>query len=140
MSQYGTSHRSEVAVGLKPSYDIIESGNVAEHTIRPRKLELRAMFATACVVLVAAADMFGSCAIGKENAIPKGLDSNGCDLCKDHDWVFVLGTGRSGSTSVIEMVNTIPGVFLAGENFGQVLQMREMYDSTVKIVDVYQSL
>lgn len=33
-------------------------------------------------------------------------------------WLFILGTGRSGSTSILEMVNAIPGFFLAGENDG----------------------
>jgi len=33
-------------------------------------------------------------------------------------WLFILATGRSGSTSILEMVNAIPGYFLAGENEG----------------------
>ena len=40
-----------------------------------------------------------------------------CDLCSDQ-WVFVLATGRSGSTSIWEALNSLPGVSLAGENQG----------------------
>mmetsp|Transcript_6559 Transcript_6559/g.7501 ORF Transcript_6559/g.7501 Transcript_6559/m.7501 type:complete len:333 (+) Transcript_6559:292-1290(+) len=39
-----------------------------------------------------------------------------CNLCEDYDWIFILGTGRSGSTSILNMVNTLPGFYLAGEN------------------------
>lgn len=35
-----------------------------------------------------------------------------------HQWLFILGTGRSGSTSILEMVNSIPGYLLGGENDG----------------------
>jgi hypothetical protein len=40
--------------------------------------------------------------------------------CKrdDRNWLFILGAGRSGSTSILEMVNAIPGYFLGGENGG----------------------
>ena len=40
-----------------------------------------------------------------------------CNLCAEH-WVIVLATGRSGSTSIIEALNSLPGVSLAGENQG----------------------
>ena len=40
-----------------------------------------------------------------------------CDLCADQ-WVFVLATGRSGSTSIWEALNSLPRVSLAGENQG----------------------
>ena len=38
-----------------------------------------------------------------------------CDLCAEQ-WVFVLATGRSGSTSIVEALNSLPGVSLANEN------------------------
>ena len=37
-----------------------------------------------------------------------------CDLCAEQ-WVFVLATGRSGSTSIVEALNSLPGVSLANE-------------------------
>ena len=33
-------------------------------------------------------------------------------------WVFVIGTGRSGSTTILEMLNQLPNTTLCGENFG----------------------
>jgi hypothetical protein len=36
----------------------------------------------------------------------------------DQNWLFILSKGRSGSTSILEMVNAIPGYFLGGENAG----------------------
>ena len=41
--------------------------------------------------------------------------SGTCDLSA-HDWVFILGTGRSGSTTLLEMVNALPNVQLSGEH------------------------
>ena len=38
-----------------------------------------------------------------------------CDLCAEQ-WVFVLATGRSGSTSIVEALNSLPGVSLSDEN------------------------
>jgi len=40
--------------------------------------------------------------------------------CSDAKFVLILGTGRSGSTSALRMVNSLPGVALSGEHFGQV--------------------
>mmetsp|Transcript_8251 Transcript_8251/g.10770 ORF Transcript_8251/g.10770 Transcript_8251/m.10770 type:complete len:149 (-) Transcript_8251:1950-2396(-) len=47
---------------------------------------------------------------------PQTEDIVWCDLCHDYDWVFILGTGRSGSTTILSMINSIPGFYLAGEN------------------------
>jgi hypothetical protein len=33
-----------------------------------------------------------------------------CDLCADQ-WLFVISTGRSGSTSLMTMLNLVPGMF-----------------------------
>ena len=41
-----------------------------------------------------------------------------CDLCAD-DWIIVAGTGRSGSTTLIDMLNRVPGVYVAGERAAQ---------------------
>mmetsp|Transcript_139681 Transcript_139681/g.254107 ORF Transcript_139681/g.254107 Transcript_139681/m.254107 type:complete len:295 (+) Transcript_139681:47-931(+) len=40
--------------------------------------------------------------------------------CKDEGgkWLFILATGRTGSSSILRMVDQIPGVFLSGENGG----------------------
>jgi len=43
------------------------------------------------------------------------VDSLSCDLCLQHRWLFVLATGRSGSTTMLTMLNAIPGFMLAGE-------------------------
>ena len=32
-----------------------------------------------------------------------------CDLC-EHEWLFVLSTGRAGSSSILDALNTLPGV------------------------------
>ena len=36
--------------------------------------------------------------------------------CDAHDWLFVLGTGRSGSTTLLNMLNAVPQIQLSGEN------------------------
>lgn len=51
-----------------------------------------------------------------------------CDLCGGaQQWLFVLAGGRSGSTTVLSMLNAIPGVHLAGENWGAVNSLLELY-------------
>merc|ERR1711937_376277 len=42
---------------------------------------------------------------------------------------FVLSSGRTGSTSILEMLNAIPGVYLAGENFGLMQHVQELYEN-----------
>eukprot|EP00924_Labyrinthula_sp_SR-Ha-C_P015000 snap_masked-scaffold_9-processed-gene-4.38-mRNA-1 protein AED:1.00 eAED:1.00 QI:0/0/0/0/1/1/2/0/284 len=44
-----------------------------------------------------------------------------CDLC-DRNWVFILATGRSGSTTILNMLNLLPGVYLSGET-GRSIEM-----------------
>jgi len=44
----------------------------------------------------------------------------------------VLGTGRSGSTSILTMLNAIPGVYVAGENYDAVGKFRELNSSLPK--------
>ena len=42
-----------------------------------------------------------------------------CDLCREPGaprWVFVIATGRSGSTTALAMLNGVPGFYLAGED------------------------
>jgi hypothetical protein len=64
-----------------------------------------------------------------------------CDLCNDQNWVFIFGTGRSGSTSVLAMLNAIPGFYMAGENNGQLLHLMEAFeDSQFVIKDRANSL
>jgi hypothetical protein len=59
-----------------------------------------------------------------------------CPWCTTHDpilcarkFLFVVAAGRSGSTTVMGMLNGIPGVFLSGENNGEVTRLRELYEA-----------
>ena len=54
-------------------------------------------------------------------------------LCK-RKFLFIVATGRSGSTSLMNMVSLIDGVFLYGENYGALRhlgQMQERFFSTL---------
>ena len=52
----------------------------------------------------------------------------GCDLC-EQKYLFVLSAGgRTGSTSLLEGLNALPGVSLSGENFGVLEDLRAAYD------------
>ena len=62
---------------------------------------------------------------------PKGRHG-ACDLCA-HRWVFIISAGRSGSTSLLEGLNSLPGVSLGGENFAMVNVAREMVDRADKL-------
>lgn len=54
------------------------------------------------------------------------LMGSGKSIKGPRQWVFIFGTGRSGSTSVLDMVNAIPGFFIAGENHGAMDVFLEM--------------
>lgn len=54
-----------------------------------------------------------------------------CDLCA-RDFVFILATGRSGSTSVLEAVNSLPGVNLRGENDATLLGAMDLYNRSLR--------
>lgn len=54
-----------------------------------------------------------------------------CDLCHDHNWLFVMASGRSGSTAVMDMLNAIPGVVVVGENAGIVSNLGENFDKFI---------
>lgn len=54
-------------------------------------------------------------------------ETSECDLCGGRqDWVFILGTGRSGSTTALEMLNAIPNVYIGGENSGVMNMLMEL--------------
>ena len=38
-----------------------------------------------------------------------------CDLCEDAWLVVVANGGRSGSTTIVDMLNQLPGIYIAGE-------------------------
>ena len=55
-------------------------------------------------------------------------ESEGCDLCSQK-WLFVLSAGgRTGSKSLLEGLNALPGVSLSGENFAVLDDLRAAYD------------
>lgn len=56
------------------------------------------------------------------------MKSRSCDLC-EQTWVFVVATGRSGSTTVMEMLNEIPGFRIGGENNGAASHMYELFQT-----------
>jgi len=60
-----------------------------------------------------------------EEELRKG-DSVQCDLCRQ-DWVIILATGRSGSTSVLQMLNALPGFFVAGEHAGTINDLMHVW-------------
>jgi len=51
-----------------------------------------------------------------------------CSLCNtDQKWLFIAATGRSGSTTTLNMLQSIPGIHLAGENNGTVAELLKLY-------------
>lgn len=56
---------------------------------------------------------------------------NGCWL-KKRQWIIIVGTGRSGSTSVLRMVNALPSVKLDGEHFGLLSDVSSIYKKKMR--------
>lgn len=68
--------------------------------------------------------------------VPALLANGGeCDLCGgEQQWLFILSAGQSGSASLQEMLSAVPGVYIAGENFGVMNLLLEEYEAMGKIV------
>ena len=61
-------------------------------------------------------------------------DGPGCDLCSQK-WVFVFSAGgRTGSTSLLEGLNALPGVSLIGENFAMLNDLQSAYAKVNNLV------
>ena len=61
-------------------------------------------------------------------------EEEGCDLCSQK-YVFVLAAGgRTGSTSLLEGLNALPGISLSGENFGVLEDLRAEFAKVSELV------
>ena len=58
--------------------------------------------------------------------------TNECDLCH-HNFTIILGTGRSGSSSLLGMLNLLPRYDLSGEHNGQLFKFKDLYDDLLKV-------
>jgi len=57
--------------------------------------------------------------------------TGGCNLCENR-WVFILSPGgRTGSTTVMDMLNAANGFYIAGENGGVMGDLLDMYQGIV---------
>lgn len=57
----------------------------------------------------------------------------GEELCSSHRWIIILGTGRSGSTSVLRMVNALPSVRVTGEHYGLLNDFMAVYKKLQRV-------
>ena len=49
------------------------------------------------------------------------------DYCILYDFVFLMGTGRSGSTTLMAFLNGVPGIHISGENNGLIDHLAEVH-------------
>ena len=63
---------------------------------------------------------------------------NVCDLCADN-WIIVVGTGRSGSTTIADMLNQVPGVYTAGELSASSTYGADISTTMIEMVDMVLS-
>jgi Sulfotransferase family len=64
-----------------------------------------------------------------------------CPWCRDpvlcaRAFLFVVATGRSGSTTLMSMINSIPGFFIGGENGNQAATLKAMVDERRRAVEM----
>lgn len=57
--------------------------------------------------------------------------------CGNKRWIMILGTGRSGSTSALRMINQLPGVVVTGEHHGQLLELRKFHEKLDKTAKMH---
>ncbi len=55
-----------------------------------------------------------------------------CSLCH-HNFTIILGTGRSGSSSLLAMLNLLPNYDLSGEHNGQLFKFKDIYDDMLRV-------
>uniref|UniRef100_A0A7S1B1T8 Protein-tyrosine sulfotransferase n=1 Tax=Noctiluca scintillans TaxID=2966 RepID=A0A7S1B1T8_NOCSC len=54
-----------------------------------------------------------------------------CDACEgEFKWQFIVGPGRSGTTTAMMMIDEIPGYYVTGENKGLVNDLQEIFENT----------
>jgi hypothetical protein len=70
----------------------------------------------------------------KDHSCTTHDEEEGCDLCSQK-YVFVLAAGgRTGSTSLLEGLNALPGISLSGENFGVLEDLRAEFAKVSELV------
>jgi len=55
------------------------------------------------------------------------------NYCSLYDFVFIVSTGRSGSTTLMEFLNAVPGIHISGENDGLIHRLSELHMSMKNI-------
>lgn len=76
------------------------------------------------------------CVQGLQALSEASLTAGECDLCGgSQQWLFIVATGRSGSTTMLEMLNAIPGFYLSGENYGVMDKVMRIYDGRANVSD-----
>jgi len=69
-----------------------------------------------------------------------GAAGGTCDLCGgSQKWLFIFATGRSGSSTILDMVDGVPFVYIAGENKQFMTQVREMYEMPERTYNMLQN-
>lgn len=54
-------------------------------------------------------------------------------VCSQVTWLFILSTGRSGSTTILGMLNQIPTISLSGENRPVYETLHQLKEETINI-------
>ena len=62
------------------------------------------------------------------------IPAPGCEKSEGtQQWLFVVATGRSGSTSIMTMLNEVPGMYIAGENYGAFNGIMDLHTKADKL-------
>ena len=71
-----------------------------------------------------------------ERKLPSTLQEssfeNRCSKLKNSECVFIVAQGRSGSTLLLKLLNSIKGYNICGENHGAISQLSAFYDSVLR--------
>ena len=53
--------------------------------------------------------------------------------CAAHEWLFIISAGRAGSTTLLQMLNIVPTIFLSGENIDVLPNLLNLYDRSAQL-------
>jgi hypothetical protein len=78
------------------------------------------------VLMLSAAGALGAYSALATNSSWTSCYVDSCNLC-EREFTIILATGRSGSTTLLEMINQLPGYDLGGEQAGQFNSLYDFY-------------
>ena len=101
----------------------LEADSVRHRSVTCRRADSKASCKSAAASIVAGPQQTTTTPQPSPDLLSGGAGT--CSLTQ-HKWLLVLSTGRSGSTTVLQMLRQLPGVEMSGEHAGMLQSFRDL--------------